>query len=658
MMRWLRDLPRERADILLLLLAVAMVLAPHAGHFPPWLSVAMAVPLLWRAALAVGNKRQPPLGWLMLLAMLAISGVHLSYGSLLGRDPGVAMLALLLSLKSLEMHGRRDVFVLVFICFFLLLANFFHAQGLLSAVWMLATLIVLLAALLSFHFGPVQPRWPARLRLLGRLLALALPLSALLFFMMPRLASPLWGKAGMGTQGMTGLSDSMQPGAIAQLARSNDPVFTAHFTTALPPQGALYWRGVVLGDYDGATWTRSAASGTPGKIDIVLAGERLDYQVDLLPSGQRRIFALDLPRSIQRLPGNPYVVSPALELLTVQPISSAVRYRASSQIRYRLQAQLTPQQKQPWLALPPGANPRSLAWARQLRAGQPTQQAAIAAVLAHFRQAPFRYTLQPPLLGKDGVDDFLFRTRAGFCEHYAGSFVVLMRAMAIPARVVTGYQGGLRDDTARSITVRQSDAHAWSEVWLPDQGWVRIDPTSQVAPMRTERNLDAALPAAPAQAGGWRPLQSLNHAWQRAEQGWQRWVIDYTPERQRALFDAVLALQARQVAAACALLAALAATAGALLWWQQRPGRHPGAALDQLYARFCRLQARRGHSRAPHEGPHGYAARLAASPASPRAHDAMARFLAIYAAMKYGNASPDEHTRARRELRRLLTLCR
>lgn len=660
MRRWLGDVPRERADILLLLLAVTMVLAPHAAHFPLWLSVAAAVPLLWRAALALWGGRQPPLGWLMLLAMLGISGVHIGYGTLLGRDPGVAMLALLLSLKSLEMHGRRDVFVLVFICFFLLLANFFHAQGLASAAWMLATVIVLLAALLSFHYGPAQPRWPVRLRLLGRMLALALPLSALLFFMMPRLAGPLWGGsgAGMGAHGTTGLSDSMQPGAIAQLALSGEPVFTARFTTALPPQGALYWRGVVLGNYDGASWTRSAAADAQGKIDIALAGERFDYQVDLLPSGQRRIFALDLPRSIERLPGNPYVVSPALEVLTVQPIITAVRYRASSQTRYRLQARLTPQQQQPWLALPPGANPRSLAWARQLRAGQPTQQAAIAAVLAHFHQAPFRYTLQPPLLGKDGVDDFLFRTRAGFCEHYAGSFVVLMRAIGVPARVVTGYQGGLRDDAAGTITVRQSDAHAWSEVWLPDQGWVRIDPTSQVAPMRTERNLDAALPPVPEQAGGWPVLAALNNTWQRAEQGWQRWVLDYTPERQRAIVDAVLALPAKRIAVACALLAALAATAGILLWWRQWPGRHPDAALDQLYARFCRLQARRGHSRAPHEGPHGYAARLAASPASPRTHDAMARFLAIYAAMKYGNASPDEHTRARRTLRRLLTLCR
>ncbi|OBV39217.1 transglutaminase TgpA family protein [Janthinobacterium psychrotolerans] len=658
----LQTLPRERADMLLLLVAVAMVLAPHAAHFPPWLSLAMAAPLLWRAALAIMARpggRQPPLGWLMLLAMLGISGVHISYGTLLGRDPGVAMLALLLSLKCLEMHGRRDVCVVVFISFFLLLANFFHGQGLLGAAWLLATVSVLLAALLSFQYGTMQPRWPARWRLLGRMLALALPLSALLFFMMPRLSGPLWGQAGAGARGATGLSDSMQPGAIAQLALSGEPVFTARFPAALPPQDALYWRGVVLGNYDGVRWTRNTASATAGKIDVALTGQRFDYQVELLASGQRRIFALDLPRSLERLPGNPYLVSPALELQTVQPITTAVRYRASSQTRYRLQPQLAPEQRQPWLALPAQANPRSLAWARHLRAGQTDAQAAINAVLAHFRQAPFRYTLQPPLLpGKNGVDQFLFDTQAGFCEHYAGSFVVLMRAMGIPARVVTGYQGGLRDETAGTITVRQSDAHAWSEVWLADQGWTRIDPTAQVAPMRTARSLDAALPPVPAQAGRWRPLDAWHSAWQRAEQRWQHWVLDYTPERQRVLLNAVLALPARGIAAACALLAALAALAGALLWWRQRPATHADAALDNLYARFCRRQARRGHSRATNEGPHGYAARLAASPATPRAHDAMARFLAIYAAMKYGNASPDEHTRARRELRRLLTLCR
>ena len=661
MMGRLRSLPREQADMLLLLLAVAMVLAPHVLHFPAWLSAAIAAPLLWRVMIATRGTRRPALPLLMVLAMAGISGIHVSYGTLLGRDPGVAMLALLLSLKSLEMRTRRDAMVMVFISFFLLLANFFHDQGIASAAWMLATVVVLLAALLSFQYGPAQPRLPVRLRLLARMLALAIPLSALMFVALPRVGGPLWGAPGGGAQGTTGLSDSMQPGAIAQLALSGEPVLTARFATPMPPQSQLYWRGVVLGDYDGATWTRRAVIAREEKIGIALAGEAVDYQVDLLPTTARRILVLDLPRSIERLPGNPYTVSPALEVQATHPIAAGARYRASSRLRYRLQAQLAPAQQQAWLALPPGNNPRSVAWARQVRgsgAGQRTPQAAIAAVLDYFRQEPFRYTLQPPLLGKDGVDAFLFRTRAGFCEHYAGSFVVLMRAMNIPARVVTGYQGGLRDEAAAMLTVRQSDAHAWAEVWLAGQGWVRVDPTAVVAPLRTQNNLDAALPPAPAGAAAWGVTDAWRSAWQRAEQGWQHWVLDYTPQRQRDVLHALQGWPARRVAAACLLLALASALLGGIVWWRQRQASEPADALDRLYARFCRQQARRGYSRAPHEGPHGYAARLAARHAAPAAHEAMARFLAIYAAMKYGNASPDEQLRARRDLRRLLKLCK
>ncbi|PVX35070.1 DUF3488 and transglutaminase-like domain-containing protein [Janthinobacterium sp. 78] len=673
MKAWLSGMPREKADIVLLLLAAAMVLAPHALHLPPWLSLATAAPLLWRAVITVRGRRQPPLAVLAPLALLGIAGVYASYGSVLGRDPGVAMLALLLALKSLEMHGRRDIFVFVFLSFFLLLANFFHAQGILSAAWMLATMIVLLAALLSAQYGTLQPRLAQRLGLLGRMLALALPLACVLFLAVPRVDGPLWGAASEGAQARTGLSDSMQPGAIASLALSNEPVFTARFSTPLPPQDQLYWRGVVLGDYDGATWTRMGAGrrtpASDSRIDIALEGPPSHYAVTLPASGQRRIFALDLPRSIERLPGNPYVVSSALEVLTIQPITSTVHYRVSSQVRYRLQAKLPLAQQQPWLALPAGSNPRSIAWARALR-GSGAQAlapaAAIAAVLTHLRHAPFRYTLQPPLLGKHGIDDFLFTTQAGFCEHYAGSFVVLMRAMGIPARVVTGYQGGLRNASDNSLNVRQSDAHAWSEVWLAGRGWVRVDPTSAVAPLRTQRNLDAALPAAASPLTAWRALAGLDggatgalaawrQQWQQAEHAWSSWVLDTTPQRQRAMLDRLKNLPATTLALACAALALLSAAAGALVWWRQA---RQGDPLDALYLQFCRQQARRGYSRAPHEGPHGYAARLAAGKATQEAHAAIAQFLAIYATMKYGNANPNEQSRARRSLRHLLTQCR
>jgi len=667
--------PGELLPSLLPLLAAAMALAPHALHLPLPLSLAMAALLLWRVIISVRGQRQPSLWLLAPLALAGIAAVAASYGSVLGRAPGVAMLALLLALKSLEMHGRRDIHVLVFLSFFLLLAGFFHHQGILCALWTLATVLVLLAALLSSRYGAWRPPLRQRLVLLARMLALALPLAALLFFAMPRVQGPLWGKLdAVRSGGLSGLGNSMRPGTIATLALSDETVLTARFATPIPAQDALYWRGVVLDDFDGAAWRRSAASGEPGRIDISQSGAASNYEVQMAPSGQRRVLALDLPRSVERLAGNPYLVSPALEIATLHPITAPVRYRASSLGTYRLQAALTPQQLQPWLALPAGFNPRSLAWARQLRhggAGTLAPPQAIAAVLAHFHQAPFRYTLQPPLLGKNSVDDFLFGTRAGFCEHYASSFVVLMRAMGIPARVVTGYQGGQREADGISLTVRQRDAHAWSEVWLAGQGWLRVDPTGAVAPLRIERDLATALPEATAAPGNWRALIGLGadgsalHAWrqrwQQAEQGWRHWIIDATPQRQRDLWQHLASMPARSVALLCAMLASLAALTGLLMLarqqrWQGREA--PADPLDALYTRFCALQARRGHSRAPHEGPHSYAARLAASPARPETHTAIARFLAIYAAIKYGNASPDEHRRARRSLRRLLNQCR
>ncbi|KAB8041507.1 transglutaminase TgpA family protein [Janthinobacterium aquaticum] len=669
-------LSREQGDMLLPLLAAAMALAPHVLHLPPPLSLAMACLLLWRATIIVRGQRQPSLWLLAPLALAGIAAVAASYGSVLGRDPGVAMLALLLALKSLEMRSRRDVQVVVFLSFFLLLASFFHHQGLLGAVWMLATVLALLATLLSSRYGKALPPLRQRFWLLARMLALALPLAALLFFAMPRVQGPLWGKPdAAGASGVSGLGASMRPGAIASLALSDATVFTARFATPLPTQQTLYWRGVVLDDFDGAAWRRSAASDTAGAIDIVQSGAVSNYEVQLAASGQPRIFALDLPRSVERLTGNPYLVSPALEITTLHPITTLVRYRASSLSTYRLQPTLSPQQLQPWLQLPAGFNPRSLAWARRLRGSgthQLTPPQAIDAVLAHFHQATFRYTLQPPLLGRHSVDNFLFGTRAGFCEHYASSFTVLMRAMGIPARIVTGYQGGSREADGATVTVRQRDAHAWSEVWLAGQGWVRVDPTGAVAPLRIERGLTTALPeAAPAQAN-WRTLIGLGadggafstfgawqQRWQQAERGWRHWIVDATPQRQRDLWARLASLPVRTVALLCAMLTSVAAL-GVLLWLRQ-PALTPPDQLDALYARFCALQARRGHSRAPHEGPHGYAARLAASPATPEmsdTHAAIARFLAIYAAIKYGNASPDEHRRARRSLRRLLNQCR
>ncbi|MDC8757545.1 DUF3488 and transglutaminase-like domain-containing protein [Janthinobacterium fluminis] len=651
-------LSRDKADTLLLLLSAVLVLAPHAAHLPLWTSAGVAATLLWRATLTVRGKRLPPLWLLLPLALLAMAGVYASFRTLLGREAGVAMLALLLAFKLLEMHARRDLFVVIFLSFFLLLTSFFYSQSMASAALAGATLVALLAAQLSFQYGSgVPPLW-RRLRLAAGMAGAAAPLALLLFVLFPRIQGPLWGLPGDSRGARSGLSDSMAPGSIANLAQSEETAFRVRFERTAPPQQQLYWRGIVLADYDGRTWVRGAARGDPEPVNIKLNGPSLRYQVTLEPNGQRWLFALDIVERVDAPAGNPHAVSPALELLLLRPIETRTRYRASSVSEYTLQADAAPARLQQWLALPRGYNPRTLAWAAQLGQGrQPAE--AVDAVLRTFRGEQYRYTLQPPLLGRDAVDAFLFDSKAGFCEHYAGAFVVLMRALGIPARVVAGYQGGELNPVDGYLTVRQSDAHAWAEVWLAGRGWLRVDPTAAVAPERIESNLARALPRpAPFGLAGLDALiggpdsllAALRFNWHAVNNAWNQWVLDYNPERQRGVLDALAAL-------AGDWRALLAGGAGAALLWLARALRRRRAAdpLDALYAAFCRLQARRGCARLPHEGPHGYAQRLAGHAAQPQQRAAALRFLAIYAAIKYGVAHPHEKARSLSTLKRLLT---
>ncbi len=664
----LARLPRDKADTLLLLFGAVLVLAPHAAHLPPWTSLVVAACLLWRAVITVRGTRLPTLWLLAPLSLLAMAGVYASFRTLLGREAGVAMLALLLAFKLLEMHARRDLFVVIFLSFFLLLTNFFYSQSIATGAGMLATIVVLLTAQLSFQYSGAVPPLARRLRLAAGIVGAAAPLALLLFVLFPRLEGPLWGLPGDSHGGRTGLSDSMAPGTISDLAQSGEPAFRVRFERAAPAQQLLYWRGIVLSDYDGRTWTRARQEGregrddAPARVNIKLDGPSLRYQVTLEPHGRRWIFTLELAERLYQLENNPYTVSAALELELQQPVGQRIRYRVSSVLDYTLQADETLERMRPWLDLPAGYNPRTLAWAARLGAGRRPAE-AVEAVLRAFRTEQYSYTLQPALLGRDAVDQFLFDSKAGFCEHYAGAFVVLMRAMGIPARVVTGYQGGEHNPVDGYLTVRQSDAHAWAEVWLAGRGWLRVDPTAAVAPERVERNLAGALPARGAytlqglgelMGGPGSLLATLRHNWNAVNNGWNQWVLDYNPERQRG----VLA-QLGQVAVhwQAWLGAALAGALLALAWALRRRRRRD--PFEALYAAFCRQQARRGCARAPHEGPHGYARRLAAATAAPaERRAAAARFLAIYGAIKYGVASPHDKAAALPTLRRLLNQSR
>jgi transglutaminase-like putative cysteine protease len=356
--------------------------------------------------------------------------------------------------------------------------------------------------------------------------------------------------------------------------------------------------------------------------------------------------------------------SDEMEQFTMEPVAQRTRFAAAAYLDYRLQAGEQPERMRRWLELPAGFNPRTLALAQQLR-----QQAPDAAperlsnlVLTRFRQDSFQYTLEPPLLGRDAVDEFLFGSKAGFCEHYAGAYVVLMRAMGVPARVVTGYQGGEMNPVDGYLTVRQSDAHAWAEIWTQAGGWRRVDPTAAVAPERVAQNLARALPR-PAAFGlgplielqndpdSW--LAQLRFGYAAMNNSWNQWVLDYNPERQRSFLEELGAAFANW---RTALGAALVAGLLAALRWRRR--RQPADALDGLYQAFCRRQARHGYARHPDEGPRSYAARLRAMPASAAKRAAMEQFLTLYGALRYGAPEPEPRTASLATLKTLLPLCR
>ncbi|MEO8839024.1 MAG: transglutaminase domain-containing protein, partial [Herbaspirillum sp.] len=331
------------------------------------------------------------------------------------------------------------------------------------------------------------------------------------------------------------------------------------------------------------------------------------------------------------------------------------------------------QELQSWLQLPPtdNANPRTRQFARQLQREFATDTARVNAVLRYFRQQPFRYTLNPPLLGSSGVDEFLFSTRAGFCEHYAGAFVLLMREMDIPARVVTGYQGGEMNPVDGFLTVRQSDAHAWAEVWLDGRGWTRVDPTAAVAPERIERNLASTQPrpfitsllnlegGPSAWNAQWKRLR-MN--WDAVGNAWNQWVLNYTGETQQNLLKS-LGFENTDWRTLTSLLAGVGGLfmlLMALPYLRRRPRFDPA---DTLYFALSRRMAQHGLARRSYEGPHAYRQRLlSASPAlHPNTQSALSDFLKLYETLRYGApklTEPNSQQAILSQLKFLLRQCR
>jgi transglutaminase-like putative cysteine protease len=592
------------------LAASAACLLPLLLQLPSRLGAGIAVAAVAIAAL---SWRRPLPGWLRLLLAIALAGAVLATARFhFGRDTACALLAAMLALKPAETAGVRDARSLLGFALFAPFATFLLEQGPLALALGLAAATLALAALLRIaesESGETRPLPPLqRFGRIGRLAVVGLPLALAAFWLFPRMAAPLWGVPERA-MARTGLSDDMAPGEWIDLLNDDRTALRVQFSGQAPPTSRMYWRGPVLWNYDGRRWTQARWMRGIAPPPVTPGPARWDYQVELEPTDNRQLVALELPVAA---PAGAHL-SLDYGLYSERPLTALTRWRLRSAPPARFQPALGKVLRQAALALPPGFDPRTLAMARQWRteAGTPSPASdmAIAQRAMRLFHDDFAYTLATPLAGRNAVDEFLFDTRAGFCEHFASSFVVLMRAAGVPARVVTGYVGGYRNPIGGYWLVRNSDAHAWAEIWLAGRGWVRMDPTAAVAPERIYDTIADRAPGAGAfgALGGITPVLDVGD-WLR--RGWNDFVLGFDAGRQQRLFaplglDEIAPSRLALVFATAALLAL-----GWMAWFGSRGSRERDPVL-RAWRRLGVRYARAGLARAAHEPAGAWAARIA-----------------------------------------------
>ena len=633
---------------------------PMLAFVPLWIAglgtALVGLRFLLVASAAKHPGEQPPVirSWVLgLLALVTAIAIRQWLGYFVGRDPCVAFLFALIGIKYLETRDARDGTLIVCLACLLIVTPFFYSQSLLAAAAAIPAIILLGGTLQALArpatLGPIPGGWRTPLNGTIKMLAQGIPLAATLFLLFPRIAGPLWGMPA-DHRAQTGLSDHMKPGIISELSLSDAVAFRVDFDSPVPPPWLRYWRGPVFSNFDGREWTLAAQKSTGSFTRS--EGRNTIYTVTLEPNWKPWLFALDLPSSLPQATTDSdsislhtdvdAVLTRDQQLIARAPVTQPLRYQQTSNLRDAYPAGRgadLDRDVEENLRLPADeahSNPRTLAFARELRRAHPGDAGYIAAVLDWFHNQAFFYTLAPPELGDDPVDGFLFETRRGFCEHYASAFVVLLRAAGIPARVVTGYQGGAINPNGNYMIVRQSDAHAWAEALVGGQ-WRRLDPTAAVAPSRIQVGLGAALSAderIPLLARLDESfLKNLQLSWDAINHDWRRNVIGFNFDRQRSLWREwklnVLAPWQVTVIVVTIATAWVGALLGWLAWRRRRQDR-ARAVWDSMCARL----ARAGLPRAAHEGPLAYVTRAAER--WPQCTNAFAIIGDAYAALRYG----------------------
>ncbi len=582
--------------------ALVIAILPHVPYLPFWITGAFLGCASWRYAVEM-RRRPLPSTWTRAgLALVCFLGVWATYSSISGVGPGSALLAIMAALKLLETRRRRDQFVLLFLSIFLVMSSLLREQYIWSLPYLVGSVVVIMTAWLRMAAGEAQTTRRSFMNS-GRLILYAVPIAIAMWVFFPRISTPFWAVPVDTSRATTGLSEHMSPGDISELSQSNEVAFRVTFDGPIPEPRDRYWRGLILTEFDGRSWSGSSAPimSSRARDKIETRGDPVEYEITLEPTMQQWVIALDIPTrwSIPRT-----YMGRQQQLVHETPIDQRIAYELTSFSDYRIGNDLSAANRRWYSRLPEQRNPRTHQLARELRADAGTDRDFVDAVLRMLNQEEFYYTLEPPLLGSDPIDRFLFDTREGFCEHYASAFSVLMRNAGIPARIVLGYHGGEVNPLGGHLIVRQSDAHAWVEVWLDGLGWHRVDPTAAVAPERIDIGAsDAALEGIGETWGFNAPSRLLHRVvmtWDAVNAKWNAWVLGYGPETQDS-FMRWLGMEnpnwRKMILTLVGLVVGLVMLVSVLLMLRYRPPpRDPAAILYQRFVKKSRIEPRTGET--------------------------------------------------------------
>lgn len=597
-----------KAAYVWLYFGLALVLLPHTNYQSPVVSLTCAALFLWRIFFDWGWVPLPSKFLRMVIAFSALASVASMHHTIIGRDAGVSLLLIMTCLKLLEMKNDRDFLVCVCLGYFAVISGFLYNQSIPIGLYLFLAVSLLTTSLISYNKkSSSRQSETANLKLALTLLLQALPLAILIFALFPRVHVGGWGVPQDAANAKTGLSDSMSPGQISQLGDNDSTAFRVEFVDAAPKPGVLYWRGPVFNFFDGKTWKQKNSANIQldhNNLPITTTSPPLRYRITLEPHNLTWMFALDAP---VRIPNNSYI-NQEYELHASKPIVHIAHYDVDSSLEYQLENHII-HNRHRYLQLPGGIGIKAQQLAIQISANiDPSQSRDLSIVqsaLNYFKQQPFYYTRNAPLLPNDPIDEFLFESRKGFCEHYASAFTFIMRASGIPARVVTGYQGGEFNPIGKYFLVKQSDAHAWSEVWLQGRGWTRIDPTA-VIPInridsleRSQSQSDSNLSRTGLLGKTWKDfnlaLDNINHFW-------NKWFIGYNSNLQSALM-AWLGIQNISWELLVAILfGALTISLAFIGIYVIYRTQSPTEPVQKIYARLCRKLSRKGISIHSSEG--------------------------------------------------------